>query len=59
MSVVVQYNSLELKLKHIGTLTYRYMGIERIYSTATCPRLSLNIEKNAYIQHGTVQDSHM
>ena len=41
MSVVVRYNYLELKHKHIGTRTYRYMGIERVYDTATHPGLSI------------------
>ena len=43
MSVVVRYNQLELKHKHIGTRTYRYMGIERVYDTATHPGLSIKV----------------
>ena len=39
ISVVVRYNELELKHKHIGTRTYRYMGIERIYGAVTRPGL--------------------
>ena len=41
MSVVVRYNKLELNSKHTCTRTYRYMGTERIYDTATRPELSL------------------
>ena len=43
MSVVVRYNYLELKRRHIGTRTYRYMGIERVYDTATHPGLSIKV----------------
>ena len=50
MSVVVRYNKLKFKRKHIGTRTYRYMGIERIYGAATRPRLSLDIENCVYTE---------
>ena len=49
MSVVALYNKLELKGKHIGTRTDRYMGIERIYDTATRPGLSIIWKKSEKI----------
>ena len=50
MSVMTRYSQSILGTEHIPTLPNRYIGIQRIYGTCTCPVLSIKVKMSGFCQ---------